>query len=352
MMNGHKCTVFIVLLIMNIPNSFAGESSQAIKEDIQVANGQWNHANELRTTNAAVEAKIPADNRTDEDKDIDKSVYDQATGGWGGDDILRARKDIEARQESINELLAPLVPNQRVRTLDLSPSADSVVITTRENFNTILSFIDSVGNPWPVAWSLPGNSAYEEVKNEGSEDNSSQHIIVLKAKTKYQVTNYTVALKGLDEPIVFILRNDYKAPTDFKLVFKVPKIGPRTDLNTFGNGTLAGGGGTRVSQQKIEDIKISELDRFYSVEPAEAQVVPTSQPEIAKVWFYKSQFVVKTRFEMVADYKSVTYGAGDWKVYVLNKPEYELMFITESGVVRVGMPVDVVHNFSAQLSSN
>ncbi|MDI5833305.1 DotH/IcmK family type IV secretion protein (plasmid) [Shewanella xiamenensis] len=349
MINGHKSTVLFTILMLQIPYSNAGEVAHSITEDVKVASGQWDHTSELKASSPAVEVDQPTDNRTEEDKEIDNAVYDEATGGWGGEDIRRARQDIESRQESINSLLAPLVPNQRVRTLDLSPSADSVVITTRENFNTILSFIDSVGNPWPVAWSLPGNSAYEEVKNEGTEENSSQHIIVLKAKKKYQVTNYTVALKGLDEPIVFILRNDYKAPTDFKLVFKVPKIGPKTDLSSFGNSSVSGG---RVSQQKIEDIKISELDRFYSIEPAEAQVVPTSQPEIAKVWFYKSQFVVKTRFEMVADYKSVTYGAGDWKVYVLNKPEYELMFITESGVVRIGMPVDVVHNFSAQLSSN
>lgn len=354
-----KTSVFILLLTSF--GVFASDAELPTPEsDVQIKSNQWRYNNELKNENMSQTVQIPYgnkvniearqinDNRTEEQRIIDDAVTEAGTGGWGEDDIIRERLNVEKRLRSKSELLTPLKANQNVQTLDLSPSAEPIIINTRENFNTILSFIDSVGNPWPVLWSLPGNSAYAEISYDAKDESSSQHIIVLKATKKYQVTNYTVALKGLDEPIVFILQNTLDGPTDFKLVFKVPKIGPKTDLSAYSSGT---GVGNKVSQHNIEDISINELDRFYAVEPTDAQRIPTSQPEIASVWFYKNQFVVKTRFEMVAAYKTIAYGAGDWRVYVLNKPEYELMFITESGVVRVGMPVDVVHNFSTQLSN-
>lgn len=331
-------TAVLVLLLISVADSTAAQPS-LIEEDIKINTDQYGLDKELVNTKPLADV----DTRTDEDKLIDEEVKRRATGGKSPSDVVRDRVDIEDLMKSKTEPLSPIVPNQNVRTIDLSPTAAPILIRTRENFNTILSFVDSVGNPWPVSWSLPGNSAYKEIKNQSTDESNTQHIIVLKAIEKYEVTNYTVALKGLDDPIVFILENNYKGVTDFKLVFKVPKVGPNTDVESMARSNGA------ARMQQIEDISINDLDRFYSNEPKGAQVVPTSQPEVATVWFYKNQFVVKSRFELVAGYKNIAYGAGGWRVYVLNKPEYELMFVTDSGVVRVGMPVDVIHNFSTQM---
>lgn len=336
--NSSLKTVALVLLLIIGADSTAAPSN-VIEEDIKVNTDQYGLDKELVSS----KPQATVDTRSDEDKLIDDEVRRRATGGMLPTDVVRERGNIEDLMKSKTELLSPIIPNQNVRTIDLSPTAAPIVIRTRENFNTILSFVDSVGNPWPVSWSLPGNSAYEEIKNQSTDESSTQHIIVLKALKKYEVTNYTVALKGLDDPIVFILENNYKGITDFKLVFKVPKVGPNTDVENMARSNGA------ARMQQIEDISINDLDRFYSNEPKGAQIVPTSQPEIATVWFYKNQFVVKSRFELVAGFKNIAYGAGGWRVYVLNKPEYELMFVTDTGVVRVGMPVDVIHNFSTQV---
>jgi hypothetical protein len=339
---GLRCLACITGLTLSF-NVFA-ENQSKISEDIQIDSNNYGLEREVNR----VSGGGFIDTRSEEDKAIDAEVEKRATGGWTPEDVKRQRYNTEEQLKSKSSLLAPVVANQNVRTIDLSPAAEPIIIRTREDFNTIMTFVDSVGNTWPVSWSLPGNSAYKEIDNQSNDKSTSQHIIVLKAIDKYRVTNYTVALKGLDDPIVFILENNNEGETDFKLVFKVPKVGPNTDLDTMNKSVR--GNGTQVAQQQIEDISINDLDRFYSVEPEGAQIIPTSQPEIGTVWFYKNQFIVKSRFELVAGYKNIAYGAGGWRIYVLNKPEYELIFVTDNGVVRIGMPVDVVHNFATQIS--
>jgi hypothetical protein len=338
---GLQCLACLTGVTLSI--SVMAENPSNILDDIKIDVNMYGLNGEINRENGF----NAADTRSEEDKAIDAEVQNQATGGWNPEDVKRQRYNIEETIKSKVSLLAPVVANQNVRTIDLSPAAEPIVIRTREDFNTIMSFVDSVGNTWPVSWSLPGNSAYKEIDNQSNDKSTSQHIIVLKAIDKYRVTNYTVALKGLDDPIVFILENNNEGATDFKLVFKVPKVGPNTDLDTMNKSVR--GNGTQVAQQQIVDISINDLDRFYSLEPEGAQIIPTSQPEIGTVWFYKNQFIVKSRFELVAGYKNIAYGAGGWRIYVLNKPEYELIFVTDNGVVRIGMPVDVVHNFATQI---
>ncbi|MBE8233452.1 MAG: hypothetical protein HAW67_06910 [Endozoicomonadaceae bacterium] len=280
---------------------------------------------------------------------IHREALLKALGGLPAEDILAVRQATEVILKAKTQLLSPINPKQEVKTLSLAPGAGAFEINTREGFITTLSFVDSIGNPWPVLWALPGNQAYEEITNPTEDKKATQHLIVLKATEKYHITNYTVALKGLDDPIIFILKNGTDR-TDFKITFKIPKIGPNTDPSTLitPSGVNAIGGKYRT----MLDISSNELDRFYVSPPEEAQFIPTTHPDIATVWFYKGDFVIKTRAELVADYKQMTPVANDWKIYVLRKPEYELLFVNDDGAVRVGLPVDRIHQYAKSIQKH
>jgi hypothetical protein len=276
------------------------------------------------------------------DPSIDQEALLQLFSGMTPESARKVRILSELLLQAQSSPVMPIKPAQDVVVMDLSPGGMPPVIRTRDGFNTVLNFVDSIGGPWPIEWSLPGNDAYAEVKP--SEAGKTTHTLVLNAKTKYETTNYTVKLMGLDEPLMFILENSISGITDFKITYKIPKIGPSTSLDK----PIGGYGQNGGARNAILDIEMDDLDTFYSTPPLKAVVIPTSQPQLAQVWYYKNKFIVKTRHELAADYERISYGPNGWKVFALSKIEYELVIVTEDGMVRVSLPANMVHNFTMQ----
>lgn len=257
-------------------------------------------------------------------------------------DVIRQVKLMsEMMLEAQSSQVTPLDPSQNVFVLSLSPGGRPPTIRTREGFNTVISFLDTLGKPWPIEWSLPGNDAYEEIDSQG--DKPATHTIVLNAKTKYETTNYTVKLVGLDDPLMFILMNTIHGKTDFKITYKIPKIGPNTQ---YESATGLGTRGASSSTNSILDINMDELDQFFANPPAKANVIPVSLPQIASVWFYNGLFIVKTRHELAEDYERITYGPNGWKVYAIREIDYEMVVVTEDGMIQVSLPAELIHNYS------
>lgn len=248
--------------------------------------------------------------------------------------------------EAKSSQVTPLTPSQDVFVMNLSPGGTPPTIRTREGFNTVISFLDTLGKPWPIEWSLPGNNAYEEIDSQG--DKPTTHTIVLNAKSKYETTNYTVKLVGLDDPLMFILVNTIHGTTDFKITYKIPKIGPNTEYEN----TSSTSGIVSTSTNSILDINMDELDQFFANPPAKANVIPVSLPQIASVWYYNGYFIVKTRHELAEDYERITYGPNGWKVYAVRKIDYEMVVVTEDGMVQVALPAELVHNYSTMDSKS
>ncbi|MBO1897665.1 hypothetical protein HNW13_018160 [Shewanella sp. BF02_Schw] len=257
------------------------------------------------------------------------------------DAIRQVKLMSELMLEAQSSQVTPLDPSQNVFVLSLSPGGRPPTIRTREGFNTVISFLDTLGKPWPIEWSLPGNDAYEEIDSQG--DKPVTHTIVLNAKAKYETTNYTVKLLGLDDPLMFILLNTIHGKTDFKITYKIPKIGPNTQ---YESATGIGTRGASSSTNSILDINMDELDQFFANPPAKANVIPVSLPQVASVWFYNGLFIVKTRHELAEDYERITYGPNGWKVYAIREIDYEMVVVTEDGMIQVSLPAELIHNYS------
>ncbi len=269
-------------------------------------------------------------------------------------EVMLIRQLAEMMLKAERQLLTPVKPISDVITLNLNPNATPYAIRTREGFNTILSFVDSVGNPWPILWAVPGVDAYEEINNGDDTSKASSHIAVLRAKDKYRSTNYTVQLVGLSDPIVFILENDQEGATAFKLTFKVPKIGPNTDFERPIASEYESGDSREVGQSQSSMLQINQddLDRFWVSPPLDAEVLPTSHPNLLEAYFYKNSMIVKSRYEVAANFSRTSRGPGGWGVFVLSKPAYEIMVVTNDGAVLVSVPVDMVKNLKTRIAQS
>ncbi|GGB66044.1 hypothetical protein GCM10011607_28430 [Shewanella inventionis] len=305
---------------------------------------------EVVSVNAGLNGTTSPTYPTADFKEEDPSIHQEALlglfAGMTPEQIKQVKLMSEMLLEAKSSQVTPLTPSQDVFVMNLSPGGAPPTIRTREGFNTVISFLDTLGKPWPIEWSLPGNSAYEEIDSQG--DKPVTHTIVLNAKSKYETTNYTVKLVGLDDPLMFILVNTIHGTTDFKITYKIPKIGPNTEYEN----TSSASGIVGTSTNSILDINMDELDQFFANPPAKANVIPVSLPQIASVWYYNSYFIVKTRHELAEDYERITYGPNGWKVYAVRKIDYEMVVVTEDGMVQVALPAELVHNYSTMDSKS
>jgi len=306
-----------------------------------VAGGNSN----AEVTNTAVDKTEPTESYPtpafEKENELHLEALRTLFAGMNPDQIKQVKLMSEMVLEAKVGQVTPLDPTQNVIVLSLSPGGQPPIIRTREGFNTVISFLDTLGKPWPIEWSLPGNGAYEEVDSQG--DKPLTHTIVLNAIQKYETTNYTVKLVGLDDPLMFILMNTIHGKTDFKNTYKIPKIGPNTE---YEKSTALATRGVTSSTNSILDINIDELDQFFANTPAKANVIPVSLPHVASVWYYNGFFIVKTRHELAEDYERIAYGPNGWKVYAIREIDYEMVIVTEDGMIQVSLPAEVVHNYS------
>lgn len=115
------------------------------------------------------------------------------------------------RQESIRN------PDVQNRTLDITPSIaqEERTIYSSVNYQTNLIFVDSLGNPWPIAKYGVGAQDYFII------DQYLEHALLVNPKLKYKKTNLTVILKGMETtPIVLSLKED-KEVVDYVTQVKI-----------------------------------------------------------------------------------------------------------------------------------
>ncbi len=112
--------------------------------------------------------------------------------------------------------------------LDLSPGAEIQVIRLAQEYSCTLSFLDSTGQPWPIAGFTPRNSKVFTVTNP---DHHS-HILEISSKDEYAKSNISVMFKGLKSPIVIELISGFSVDVDFQKELHLPLSGPNAVQHT------------------------------------------------------------------------------------------------------------------------
>ena len=162
-------------------------------------------------------------------------------------DLARRYQENSRTQE---ETLTPVAsPSSRAVAVNFSPGAATSIIQTVKGYPTALSFFDSTGQPWPIAWDTSSNSAGGSSGNcnttaastSGPVEVTGFHSCVpVKGSNVLQITPLSLAprggmlvsLQGAPKPLAFLIvggRDRYDADISIRVAERGPNARVRID---------------------------------------------------------------------------------------------------------------------------
>ena len=156
------------------------------------------------------------------------SLYDQAFSGvinqmlpMSPDQIAKLREVFTESQ--LSAATPPGVPPKPTSTsllVDLSPKAVPPVIRLGAGYITSIVFVDTTGQPWPIAaYSIGDPSAFNiQWDRKGN-------TLLIQASAFYKRSNLAVILRDLNTPVMITLISGQEA-VDYRVDLRIPGLGP------------------------------------------------------------------------------------------------------------------------------
>lgn len=210
------------------------------------------------------------------------------------------------------------VPRISGESVDLSPGAAIPILRTLPGEMSTLVFIDSTGEPWPLA-TVPrvsgGNNNLFSV--EWLDESPT---VIVSALTAYGEGNLTVLLKGLATPVVVKLvtgEADSKKKlrvVDFRKDLRIPGRGPYAKAPVQGPDKIG----------LYDDTLQSFLD---GVKPAGAKAVKWvakkgSPSDKVQIWQYNRNLYLRTRLDIQSAFDKSLSSSDGTKIYSLPLTPY------------------------------
>ncbi|OWY39318.1 conjugal transfer protein TraN [Xenophilus sp. AP218F] len=204
------------------------------------------------------------------------------------------------------------VPRINTLSVDLSPGAKIPVARTLPGKTTTILFLDSTGQPWPLA-AAPRVSDDRNFSPEWIQDTAA---VVITAKTSYDDANLTAFLYGLATPVVVSLTSgepDTKSNTrvvDVRLDLRIPGRGPNAIAPIAGVGRIA--------------LYDETLQAFLDGLPPQ-NAIPIAihgAPPNTRAWQYDGQIFVRTSGDMQSPFDKTISSADGTHVYRLPPTPY------------------------------
>lgn len=145
--------------------------------------------------------------------------------------IIEMRKHQDKTQQAV--ATAPNTPPRPVSstlTIDLSPGVTPPVIRLAAGFVTSLVFVDSTGQPWPIADYSLGNP-----KNFNIQWDKKTNSLFVQSTTAYNSANLAVRLDTLDTPVMLSLVSGQRE-VDYRVDLQVSARGPNALAPIVGDG--------------------------------------------------------------------------------------------------------------------
>lgn len=135
--------------------------------------------------------------------------------------IIEIHKQQDKAQQAVaTSPNAPPRPVSSTLTIDLSPGVTPPVIRLSAGFVSSLVFVDSTGQPWPIADYSLGNP-----KNFNIQWDKKTNTIFIQSTTAYSTANLAVRLATLDTPVMLSLVSGQK-DVDYRVDLQVQGRGP------------------------------------------------------------------------------------------------------------------------------
>ncbi len=137
------------------------------------------------------------------------------------DQIIEMRKQQDKSQQAVAATPnTPPRPVSSTLTIDLSPGVTPPVIRLSAGFVTSLVFVDSTGQPWPIADYSLGNP-----KNFNIQWDKKTNTLFIQSTSAYNSANLAIRLATLDTPVMLSLVSGQRE-VDYRVDLQVQGHGP------------------------------------------------------------------------------------------------------------------------------
>ncbi|MBO1360171.1 type IV secretion protein DotH [Acetobacter sacchari] len=275
--------------------------------------------------------------------DLDRVARDQAEQEaipLTPDEIMRLGrrlKEVDRAQEAVQTEMA--TPNVRPAVqVSFQPGQQTSIIFTSKGYPTALSFVDSTGQPWPIAWNLGsmtsnasggtncGASASGGQGNAGSPAVQTSGFYVC---VPYQGSNtiniqpvslqprggLLVTLKDAPKPISFLLiagRGSY----DDNLTIRVAGEGPNAKVRVD----------TRPGAPGTGEPYLNAMLSGIAPAAATPMSVEGVSPDEVRAWKIGNEMYLRTRLVLMTPaWDSSEHGEGGYMIYAFHETPYVLL---------------------------
>lgn len=194
---------------------------------------------------------------------------------------------------------APPRPVSSTLTIDLSPGTTPPVIRLGAGFVTSLVFVDSTGQPWPIADYSLGNP-----KNFNIQWDRKTNAMFIQSSTTYNSGNLAIRLASLDTPVMLSLVSGQR-DIDYRVDLQVRGRGPNALAAIVGDGLPA----------PPNPLLISVLDGVPPLGSIELMV----SAGCGRAWLYKGKMIFRTHLTVLSPAWTATVSSLDGtRVYEMN----------------------------------
>ena len=212
--------------------------------------------------------------------------------------IIKLNQEIDKSHKA--NRVSPTTPPQPISstiTIDLSPGTPPPLVRLATGFVSSLVFVDSTGQPWPVADYSLGNPQDINIQWD-----KKTNALFIQSTAPYVTANLAVRLAKLDTPIMISLVTGQRY-VDYRVDFQIRANGPNA---------LPSVGESNYSNFVMPPSLLKVLDGIPPENSKELQV----SGSFGRAWFYNGKIIFRTNLVVLSPAWNATVSSADGtKVY-------------------------------------
>ncbi len=223
----------------------------------------------------------PESMRPSEDSEAAFSMMMQQNIPLAPRQVVRLHQNIDVSQRAAaTPATIPPKPVSTTLMINLAPGTTPPAIRLAQGYVSSLVFVDSTGQPWPIATFDIGNP-----KAVGIQWDGKSNILLLQSITPYSYGDMVIRLVGLATPITIELVSGQRV-VDYRVDIHIPRIGPNT--KELPVGTTLPGSANQVLLGVLDGVA-PPSSRSLNVRGADAQA-----------WLVGDRLFLRTRLTMLS----------------------------------------------------
>lgn len=239
------------------------------------------------------------------DPDVDTDAFESSmmdTFPMSSDEIEIIRKTFDKETSALN---TPGTPNPMgqtsTRNIALDPGSEIPIVRLAKGYISTLVFLDSTGQPWPVA-----NYSIGDPKIFNIQWDKESNVLFIQPRATFAHGNIGIRLSGSPTPIMLQLACG-RADVDYRLDFTLPGDGPFA----------------KPSELSYKDPAYhfdSNLSRFLDGKSIAGAMPLQLTPNVGQAWLYNGHVILRLNSSVISPkWHSYSSSSDGMKVYKMSK---------------------------------